>query len=94
MSESSALSDPMVHCDRHGARVGAVVCRHMLTAQDRVVGFVENSDDPADLQAWCEACEALFVAEGEITPAFEAFCDAALVCCDCYQALKARHAGM
>jgi hypothetical protein len=41
---------------QHGVLTAAVVCRHHVTALDRVVGFVENSSDPQDLQAWCEAC--------------------------------------
>ena len=55
------------------------------------VGFVENSSDPADLQAWCKSCEAMFVQEGDKTEAFEAFNDRVVVCVDCYPALKENH---
>lgn len=55
------------------------------------VGFIENSSDPNDLQAWCERCEEMFLAEGDKTEAFEAFNDRAIVCCDCYRAFKAKH---
>ncbi len=87
----SASKDYTVDCDTHGRQVGAIVCRHIINAKDRVVGFVENSDDPNDLQAWCDACEAMFLREGEITEAFEAFCDMGVVCTDCYKTYKARH---
>lgn len=63
----------------------------MLVAKDACVGFVENSDDPDDLQAWCDACERMFLAEGEMTPAFRAFNRMAVVCDRCYAGLKNRH---
>jgi hypothetical protein len=68
-----------------------VVCRHHVTALERVVGFIEISDDPHDLGAWCDECEAFYEREGERTEAFERFNDFALVCVACYSDLKARH---
>ena len=79
-----------VDCGPHGKRVAAVVCRHMLESSEPV-GFVENSSDPNDLQAWCESCEEMFLAEGDKTAAFEAFNDRAIVFVVCYSHLKARH---
>ncbi|MEN9844555.1 MAG: hypothetical protein RLZZ612_2384 [Pseudomonadota bacterium] len=79
-------------CETHGASAPAIVCRHMLTAIDRVVGFVENSAEPDDLQAWCDECEALFLREGEMTEAFRKFNDFAVVCQGCYGLFKSRHA--
>ncbi len=87
----TALKDYTPDCTEHGRQVGAIVCRHMINAKDSVVGFVENSDDPNDLQAWCEACEALYKREDEITEAFEKFCDAGVVCTECYHLFKKRH---
>jgi hypothetical protein len=80
-----------VDCGPHGKRVAAVVCCHMIESP-HPVGFIENSSDPNDLQAWCERCEEMFLAEGDKTDAFEAFNDRAIVCCVCYQELKAKHA--
>jgi hypothetical protein len=62
-----------------------------MIGSKQTVGFVENSSDPNDLQAWCEQCEEMFVAEGDKTPAFEAFNDRAIVCCMCYGVFKAKH---
>jgi hypothetical protein len=76
---------------RHGVLASTVVCRHHVTAQERVVGFIEISDDPHDLGAWCDECEAFFEREGERTEAFDRFNDFALVCVACYSELKARH---
>ena len=88
---SNAPAPPLyIDCGPHGRRVAAVVCCHM-TKTSHAVGFVENSSDPNDLQAWCEKCEEKFVAEGDKTEAFEAFNDRAIVCCDCYSALKLQH---
>ena len=67
-----------------------MVCCHMIRSGE-AVGFIENCSDPNDLQAWCERCEAMFLAEGGKTAAFEAFNDRAIVCCVCYAAFKAQH---
>jgi hypothetical protein len=63
----------------------------MAVAKDEIVGFVENSSDPADLQAWCDACEHLFLIEGDKTPRFEEFNDRVIVCDICYGIFRARH---
>ena len=92
MTDEHAI--PSITCGTHGQRIPAIVCRHMIEAKDRAVGFVENSSDPDDLQAWCEACEALFVAEDGMTERFRQFNDFAVVCDFCYAALKARHSAL
>lgn len=79
-----------VRCE-HGTLTAAVVCRHHVCADDEVIGFVENSSDPNDLQAWCDQCEAFFCREGEHTEEFLAFNDFAIVCVVCYSGIKARH---
>ncbi len=84
--------DPLyVDCDIHGRGVAAVVCRHLCNEKTRPLGFVENSSEPGDLQAWCGQCEARFEEEGEMTEAFRAFNDFALVCETCYGDIRARH---
>jgi L-arabinose isomerase len=80
-----------INCRSHGERTSAVVCRHHVQSHDRPVGFVENSDEPDDLQAWCDDCEAFFLREGDKTASFRKFNDFAVVCGDCYAQLKARH---
>ena len=89
MRETSPLT---IDCGRHGRRASAIVCRHHIRAAERIVGFLENSADPNDPQAWCDECERLFLAEDGMTEAFRRFNDFAVVCVDCYAALKARHA--
>src|SRR3954470_17532391 len=83
----------LISCSSHGERIAAVVCRHHVSVADRPVGFVENSDDPTDLQAWCDDCETLFLSEGDKTDQFVEFNDFAVVCVDCYIRLRARHCG-
>lgn len=81
----------IMNCGTHGEDVAAVVCRHHIDTLDRVAGFVENSDDPDDLQAWCDDCEVFFLAEGDKTAAFREFNNFAVVCTQCYVLLKSRH---
>ena len=79
-----------IECKSHGRANVAVVCCHMIASRE-AVGFVENSSDPDDLQAWCDACEEMFLQEGDKTDAFCAFNDMAVVCINCYASLKDRH---
>jgi Suppressor of fused protein (SUFU) len=80
-----------VDCATHGRRlVASVVCVHITRAKNRTVGFVENSSDPDDLQAWCDECERFFTGEGEMTDAFRAFNDMQVVCARCYAQLRER----
>lgn len=87
MSNDGSLT---VEC-HHGTGVACVVCRHLLTQDVPPLGFVENSADPHDLQAWCDACEELFLIEEGLTDKFRAFNDFALVCEVCYAQIRARH---
>lgn len=80
-----------IDCDRHGKSIVAVVCTHLLHEKVRPVGFVENSSDPNDLQAWCDECEVLFEKEGDLTDAFCEFNDMRLVCSGCYAVIKELH---
>lgn len=81
----------MVKCGPHGERIATVVCKHMLQSQPAPAGFIENSDDPNDLQAWCYHCEEKFQQEGGMTDEFKEFNDMAIVCVICYGEAKARH---
>ena len=49
---------------RHGKGIASIICCHQLNSVDPV-GFIENSFDPDDLQAWCYACEYLYEQEGD-----------------------------
>ena len=80
----------LIDCPEHGQRPTAIVCRHQLQL-DRPVGFVENNEDPHDLQAWCTACEELFTSVGEMSDEFLAFNDMAVVCTDCYERRRQFH---
>ena len=87
-----AATEPMmINCDSHAERISAVVCKHMLRPQGTPSGFVENSDDPNDLQAWCYRCEEMFQQEGGMTEAFKEFNNMAIVCVVCYGEAKEHH---
>ena len=80
-----------ISCERHGEGIAAIVCRHHIGARGHAVGFIENSGDPMDLQAWCDDCERMFLGEGEKTEAFTRFNDFAVVCVTCYAELRSTH---
>ena len=78
--------EPMyIDCGKHGKRVAAVVCRHLVKPQGERVGFIENSSDPNDLQAWCYKCEAVFEEEDGMTDRFREFNRMSVVCINCYE---------
>lgn len=82
----------LINCCTHGECVAAVVCQHLLdSAKLSPAGFVENSSDPTDLQAWCYACEEKFLSEGEMTEVFREFNGMTIVCVECYAGIRARH---
>lgn len=80
-----------INCGTHGKRVCAVVCKHMLQGEPTPAGFIENSDDPNNLQAWCCRCEKKFLQEGHITEAFKKFNGMVTVCDVCYKEAKSLH---
>jgi hypothetical protein len=82
----------MIDCGIHGKRISAVVCKHMLRSEPAPSGFIENSSDPDDLQAWCYQCEEKFEQEGGMTETFRQFNSMAIVCVACYAEAKSRHA--
>jgi hypothetical protein len=85
-------SDPLlINCEQHGEQVSAVICKHMRRTEPAPSGFIENSDDPNDLQAWCHQCEERFELQGGMTDEFKSFNDACLVCVPCYEEAKIRH---
>lgn len=79
-----------VDCASHGRCPGALVCVHLLEAQEKVVGFIENGSQPNHLQAWCHECEEQFELEGGSTRAFQELCDIRVVCELCYRTMKER----
>lgn len=82
----------LVDCSEHGREPAAVLCQHLHDRSAEGRGFVENSSDPRDLQAWCEQCEARFLAEGgEMTEAFRRFHGMAVVCVRCYERARRAH---
>ncbi len=80
-----------VKCGSHGSRIAAAVCGHMVSIQDRRVGFIENSSDPNDFQAWCSDCDELFLSEGAMTEEFRRFNAMAVVCVVCYERYRQQH---
>jgi RNAse (barnase) inhibitor barstar len=90
--EDDSDEEPMtIDCKVHGTSRSAIVCRHHVHPTDTALGFVENSSDPDDLQAWCDACEEMFLSEGDKTEAFLKFNHFAVVCVACYERLKQLH---
>ncbi|MGU5714200.1 hypothetical protein [Aeromonas taiwanensis] len=85
-------SEPvLISCDCHGTNVSAVVCCHLIHNNGPALGFVENSSDLNDLQAWCFACEYVFTQKEDMTDRFRKFNDMSIVCGACYAEIKAKH---
>ena len=85
------MEEDLIDCECHGKSTPAIVCGHLVKNNGQSVGFIENSDVPEDLQAWCNACESLFNIEQELTEKFRVFNNMSVVCSKCYQEIKVRH---
>ncbi|WP_286342329.1 hypothetical protein [Ferrimonas sp. YFM] len=85
------MEENLIVCECHGKSVPAIVCGHLAKNNGESVGFIENSDNPQDLQAWCNACEDLFSVEQELTEKFREFNNMSVVCGKCYQEIKEKH---
>jgi hypothetical protein len=90
--ESEPPKRLMINCAVHGRSVMAIVCRHMVGFSWRKVGFIQNTDHADDLQAWCDKCERMFLAEGDRTERFEKFHGMTGVCTGCWETIKKKHA--
>ena len=86
------MEENLVDCESHGKSIPAIVCGHLVNNNNQAKGFIENSDFPDDLQAWCNACEDLFNLEQELTEKFRAFNNMSVVCSKCYHEIKIKHA--
>lgn len=80
-----------IKCEDHDTETAAVVCGHLVKNNNVPLGFIENSDDPDDLQAWCFACEYVFQQEQELSERFKSFAETVLVCTTCYKEIKEKH---
>lgn len=91
-AQESASEPMLIDCQEHGRLASAVVCCHLLDVSgEDPAGFIENSSDPHDLQAWCNACEAFYDKEGDLTDAFRELNAFSLVCVACYAEIRAHH---
>ncbi|GHN01808.1 hypothetical protein WSM22_32970 [Cytophagales bacterium WSM2-2] len=85
------MKDDKLEIDcKHGKGIASAICYHQLNSVDPI-GFIENSSDPDDLQAWCYACEYLFQLERDMTEKFKKFSNAKIVCEKCYENFKSLH---
>jgi len=80
-----------IDCACHGKSTASIVCGHLTKNNGQALGFIENTDDPEDLQAWCYACEYLYNLEQDLTEKFKEFNSFSVVCCQCYQGIKVKH---
>ena len=84
--------EPMyIDCGKHGKRVAAVLCGHLVKPEGEPLGFIENSSVPNDLQAWCYQCEAVFEEEDGMTERFREFNQMSVVCVNCYEQAAQYH---
>ena len=80
-----------LECGTHGEREARFVCDHLFNNQnaDRPVSMVyfepaHEASEPTPA-IWCEACEVVVQAHGEINQAVEDFAQFRMVCDFCFQ---------
>lgn len=81
----------LIMCATHGKSKETRVCRHICEtlADGRPRGFFFTDEDDEVPQAWCEACEARYVAAGEQwTDEVLAYLDERSLCLHCFRLAK------
>jgi hypothetical protein len=79
-----------VECAEHGLRHATFVCQHL--ARGSGLGFFcdTTSDDPRP-DAWCGACDAVLMADGDWNEENEKVAGITLLCAVCYDEAKRRN---
>ncbi len=82
----------LITCGTHGRSKRTWVCQHIAqTLADRVPrGFFYTDEEGEEPEAWCEACEARYVAAGHRwTDEVLAYVDKRELCFHCFRDVKA-----
>lgn len=78
-----------LECESHGPAYMTFVCQH-LTGGSTALGFHFNDSSQAEWpDAWCDACDAVWEAEGELTERVEKQLGIKLLCHFCYEQSRA-----
>ena len=82
-----------VECATHGTCDGAWVCQHLANGEQLGfnIGYDEDHPNHQFPDAWCDACEKAWEAEGEWNEKSMAFADIKGVCSHCYVDIRARN---
>jgi len=80
----------VMQCARHGPSQTTFVCQHLSLGSG--LGF-HCFDDPGNPRpdAWCDACNAHFLEEGEWNERNEAIAGVKAICAGCYDSAEARN---
>ena len=80
-----------LQCGTHGEREARYVCDHLFTNQQadppvRMAYFEPAHEESEPTPAiWCQACEEVVQAQGEINDTVDAFAQFRMVCDFCFQ---------
>jgi hypothetical protein len=77
-------------CSLHKKEATAIVCVHLCTAGNDLIGFNVSEDIKNDLEAWCDKCEKMLNKAGEWTDTAVEFADFRPCCVGCFISLKDR----
>lgn len=80
-----------IECIKHETSDSSIICGHLLNNKGNTLGFVENSVEKGNFQAWCFDCESLFLKEVDKTEKFLKFNNMTVVCEACYLDIKKHH---
>ncbi len=81
----------LITCATHGRSKRTIVCRHIVEslADGQARGFFFTDEEEDEPQAWCEDCEARYVAAGETwTDQVLEYVDPQVLCLHCYRQVK------
>lgn len=82
-----------IECGEHGTRAPTFVCQHLVDGSNLGFHFGVPDDDPDVVwpDAWCDACDAVYRAEGGWNERSEAAAGVTAICDFCYERARGRN---
>lgn len=83
-----AANSHQVECSHHGGGFAAYICEHLVANPAQKWFSNEPCEDDRWPDAWCAACELLFLEQGELNEKNQPKREIKLICHHCYESLR------
>lgn len=90
MTSEPNQNNPPIKCSHHPEGFATFICEHLSSTPEQV--WFSNPPDEEDKwpDAWCGACEALFLEYGEWNELNQSKREIVAICHHCYEELRSK----